>query len=102
MTFTVLPGSDADVRVWRTVRKPASRLGEPYWFGVAGPNPEDNARELGSIRAWARHDKLKQRGFYVELGTTGEVLAPPDVADEERLRNLTQRVHQIGWQLRLG
>lgn len=77
--------------------------GEPYWFGSEPSDPDANAAELGTIRAWSRkNDRLKQRGFYVELGKTGEVMAPPDVADEERLRSLIQRVHQIGWQLRLG
>jgi len=77
--------------------------GEQYWFGTEPSNPDANAAELGTIRSWAKgNDRRKQRGFYVELAKTGDVMAPPDVADEDRLRHLIQRVHQVGWQLRLG
>lgn len=76
---------------------------EPYWFDVEPPDPDENAAYLGTIKAWARrHDRSKQRGFYVDLSKTGAVLAPADVADEEALRDVIAHVHQIGWQLRLG
>ncbi len=76
---------------------------EPYWFDVQPPDPNENAVYLGTIKAWARrHDRSKQRGFYVDLSKTGAVLAPTDVADEEALRDVIAHVHQIGWQLRLG
>lgn len=77
-------------------------LMEPYWFGQL-PDYDGNAAYLGTIRAWARrHDRSKQRGFYVDLGKTGAVLAPADLADEGALRDVIAHVHQIGWQLRLG
>lgn len=76
---------------------------EPYWFDSEAPDPDMNASLLGAIKSWARrHDHSKQRGFYVDLGRTGEVMAPPDVADEAALREVIARVHQVGWQLRLG
>ncbi|HEY3546152.1 MAG TPA: AbiV family abortive infection protein [Propionicimonas sp.] len=76
---------------------------EPYWFDVQPPDPEQNAAYLGTINSWSRrHDRSKQRGFYVELGRTGEVMTPEDVADEAALREVIARVNQIGWQLRLG
>lgn len=76
---------------------------ERYWFGVEPADPDDNAASLGTIRAWSRrHDRSKQRGFYVDLGRTGDVMAPTDISDEAALRDVIARVHQIGWQLRLG
>jgi hypothetical protein len=76
---------------------------EPYWFDVQPADPDENSSYLGTIKSWSRrHDGSKQRGFYVELSKTGEVLAPSDVADEAALREVIDRVHQIGWQLRLG
>lgn len=76
---------------------------EPYWFDVEPPDPDENASYLGTIKSWSgRHDRSKQRGFYVDLGKTGEVMAPSEVADEAALREVIARVHQIGWQLRLG
>lgn len=76
---------------------------ERYWFGVEPSDPDESAAYLGTIRAWARrHDRSKQRGFYVDLGKTGEVMAPADISDEAALREVIARVHQIGWQLRLG
>lgn len=76
---------------------------EPYWFDVEPPDPNENAAYLGTIKAWARrHDRSKQRGFYVDLSKTGAVLAPTDMTDEEALRDVIAHVHQIGWQLRLG
>jgi AbiV family abortive infection protein len=78
-------------------------VSEPYWFGVHPPDPDENAAYLGTVRAWSRrHDKSKQRGLYVDLSRTGDALAPSDLADEAALREIIERVHQIGWQLRLG
>ncbi len=76
---------------------------ERYWFGTEPSDPEENAALLGSIRKWAsRHDRLKQRGFYVGLSKDASLMAPTDVADEESLTEVIDHVHQIGWQLRLG
>jgi hypothetical protein len=66
-------------------------------------DPAENAAYLGTIKSWTRrNDRSKQRGFYVELGRTGEVLTPSDIADASALREVIARVHQIGWQPRLG
>lgn len=76
---------------------------ERYWFGTEPADPSENAAALGTIKAWSRrHDRSKQRGFYVDLGRTGTILAPPGVANEDALRDVIAHVHQIGWQLRLG
>jgi AbiV family abortive infection protein len=76
---------------------------EPYWFGVEPADPVANARYLGAIKGWIRrHDRLKQRGFYVDVGRRGSVLAPADAADGDSLADVIAHVHQIGWQLRLG
>lgn len=76
---------------------------EPYWFGTEPADPVQNAAYLGTIKAWSRrHNRLKMRGFYVDLSKTGAVMAPTGVADEESLRDVIAHVHQIGWQLRLG
>lgn len=76
---------------------------EQYWFGTEPSDPAENEALLGTIRAWSRrHDKLKQRGFYVEISRSGDVMAPADVADEESLIAVIRHVHQIGWQIRMG
>ncbi|SNS69836.1 abortive infection protein, AbiV family [Geodermatophilus pulveris] len=76
---------------------------ERYWFDTEPPDPEKNEAHLGKIQKWAdRHDRLKQRGFYVSLDKTGAALTPTHVADEESLADVINYVHQIGWQLRLG
>ena len=76
---------------------------ERYWFGEEPSEPARNLALLGTLRAWSkRHDKQKQRGFYVDLDRIGNPLSPADVRDEEHLRDLISYVHQIGWQLRLG
>jgi len=76
---------------------------EPYWFDAQPADPGENAAHLTTIETWARrHDRSKRRGFYVDLGKTGEVMAPTDIADEAALRQVIRYVHQIGWQLRLG
>lgn len=75
---------------------------ERYWFGTEPSDPEVNAAVLGTVNRWKRHDRLKQRGFYVGLGRTGEPMSPRDVSAEASFREVVERVHQIGWQLRLG
>ncbi|TCK63789.1 AbiV family abortive infection protein [Curtobacterium sp. PhB136] len=76
---------------------------EKYWFDEQPSEPERNLALLGTLRAWSkRHDKQKQRGFYVDLDRLGNPMSPADVRDEEHLRDLIAYVHQIGWQLRLG
>jgi AbiV family abortive infection protein len=76
---------------------------EEYWFDVEPPDPDENAALLGEINEWAReHNKLKQRGFYVDVDAAQGVFTPDDVGDEESLRLVISHVHQIGWQLRLG
>ena len=76
---------------------------ELYWFSVAPPDPVANQEYLGTITAWSRrHDRLKQRGFYVDLSKTGSVMTPSDVTDKASLLKVIDAVHQIGWQLRLG
>lgn len=76
---------------------------EEYWFDTEPADPESNEEYLGTIRKWIRrHDKLKQRGFYVDIDKKGGVLAPTGVAEEKSVRDVIAHVHQIGWQLRLG
>jgi hypothetical protein len=76
---------------------------EAYWFGTEPSDPEANAAYLGKIRKWAgRHDRLKQRGFYVGLDKTGAAMTPAHVSDEDSLADVISYVHQIGCQLRLG
>jgi AbiV family abortive infection protein len=76
---------------------------EAYWFGTDPSDPEANAAYLGKIRTWAsRHDRLKQRGFYVGLDKTGAAMTPVHVSNEDSLADVIRYVHQIGWQLRLG
>jgi AbiV family abortive infection protein len=76
---------------------------EAYWFGTEPSDPEANATHLGKIKKWAgRHDRLKQRGFYVGLDKTGAPMTPAHVSDEDSLADVINYVHQIGWQLRLG
>ncbi|MEH3075835.1 MAG: AbiV family abortive infection protein [Quadrisphaera sp.] len=75
---------------------------EPYWFDTEAPDPEVNATTLGTVRRWKNHDRLKQRGFYVDLGKTGEAITPRSISGEASFREVIARVHQIGWQLRLG
>ncbi|PKW25401.1 AbiV family abortive infection protein [Phycicoccus duodecadis] len=76
---------------------------EDYWFGTGPPEPGENAAVLGTLRRWTRkHDDLKKAGLYVELSRTGEALAPARFTESERLLEVLNRVHQIGWQLRLG
>lgn len=76
---------------------------ERYWFGTEAADPEVNVAYLGTIKRWTRrHDKLKQRGFYVGIDNAGGVLAPTDATDRDSLVHVINHVHQIGWQLRLG
>lgn len=76
---------------------------ERYWFGTETADHETNAATLGAIERWAkRHDKLKQRGFYVDIDRIGNPLEPTGVGNVETVRAVISHVHQIGWQLRLG
>ncbi|WP_100447070.1 AbiV family abortive infection protein [Glycomyces xiaoerkulensis] len=78
-------------------------LEEPYWFDREPPDSGRNAAQLGTIKSWARrHDRWKLRGFYVDLDKLGNVKMPTDADDKTTLREVIERVHQIGWQLRLG
>lgn len=78
---------------------------ESYWFGdgpwYEKPGAEDVLRELDS---WATgRNTAKQAGFYVDVDVaTGEPVEPNQQADTEDVREVLARVHQIGWQLRLG
>lgn len=76
---------------------------ERYWFGTHPSRPEDNEADLGTIKRWVqRHDKLKLRGFYVDIDKIGNVLEPSGVSDQDSLARVIEHIHQIGWQLRLG
>lgn len=76
---------------------------EEYWFDTQPPDPEENAQVLGTIVEWKRHhNDLKQRGFYVDVTPAGDPVTPQEVADTVAVREVIGRVHQIGWQLRLG
>lgn len=76
---------------------------EEYWFGTEPSNPDENAQILGTIDAWKdEHNSIKQRGFYVDLAADGSALTPVSIADHEELGSVIERVHQIGWQIRLG
>lgn len=78
-------------------------VAEQYWFGTEMSDPEANAATLGTIQRWTkRHDKLKKRGFYVDIDRIGNALEPTGVGDAETVRAVISHVHQIGWQLRLG
>lgn len=77
---------------------------EQYWFGVDPPDPHANEAALGAVEGWARrHNHEKQKGFYVDIGDDGEVNDPEAIdVDASTLRMIIGRIHQIGWQLRLG
>ncbi len=76
---------------------------EEYWFGTEPADTEANLATLGTIKRWTgRHDKLKQRGFYVDIDKAGNVLDPTGATDRKYLVQVIDHVHQIGWQLRLG
>jgi len=76
---------------------------ESYWFDSQPPDREENLSYLGELGHWTKnHNLLKHRGFYVDLEADGEVLSPSDSVDVAALTELIGRVHQIGWQLRLG
>ncbi|PKH42158.1 AbiV family abortive infection protein [Nocardioides alpinus] len=95
-------------RLWGSHRRKLEKVHdflveELYWFDTEPSDPTANAAYLGTIRTWTKkQDRLKMRGFYVELSKTGEVMAPTDVSDEATLFEVISHVHQIGWQLRLG
>ena len=77
-------------------------VAENYWFGEPA-DPAANAALLGAINLWAADkNRSKQRGFYVDISPDGALLAPPDVDNVASFEEILDRVHQIGWQLRLG
>lgn len=78
-------------------------VNEEYWLDTDPPDPNENARVLGTIEEWKReHNVLKQRGFYVDVTPDGEPVTPQETTDAEAVREVIAHVHQIGWQLRLG
>lgn len=78
-------------------------VAEEYWFGSEPSDPKENEAILGRIDAWANsHNILKQQGFYVDVSPAGDALSPEHDSDAASLTEVIERVHQIGWQLRLG
>ncbi len=76
---------------------------ERYWFGFGPSDPNENSSALGAVENWAaRHNSLKQRGFYVDAASDGDVLSPQMLLDKQTLASVIAFVHQIGWQVRLG
>lgn len=76
---------------------------EKYWFGT-GPPEVGEEFVLQAIKEWSSEkNRLKQHGFYVDVDeTSGAVRAPQDMHDVSAVAQVIERVHQIGWQLRLG
>jgi AbiV family abortive infection protein len=76
---------------------------ELYWFAEQPPDREATRAYLGTVERWSSdHNQLKQRGFYVDVDESGNVLAPSSDTHDEGLADVIDHVHQIGWQLRLG
>ncbi|WP_375388401.1 AbiV family abortive infection protein [uncultured Amnibacterium sp.] len=76
---------------------------ERYWFGTGPTDPAETETILGSVQAWSRRNsKAKERGFYVELDSQGGVITPRENLEAEEVEKVLDRVHQIGWQLRMG
>lgn len=76
---------------------------EDYWFDTEPSDPDANARLLGSMRAWSRRqNRAKLHGLYVDIGKTGDLLEPATDKDDGDFADVIARVHQIGWQIRLG
>jgi AbiV family abortive infection protein len=77
-------------------------LDERYWFGT-GPQADDEF-VLNTIEEWSNEkNQAKQAGFYVDVDpASGAISSPQDHADQEAVAQVLARVHQIGWQLRLG
>ena len=60
-------------------------------------------RCIGAVERWAqRHDKFKQRGFYVDVSRSGQTMTPANIDAEPSLHDVIEHVHQIGWQMRIG
>lgn len=58
---------------------------------------------MTTIEEWAAdHNAYKQTGFYVDVSDAGEPASPMVPLDDEDVAAVLARVHQIGWQLRLG
>lgn len=76
---------------------------EQYWFGAEPSGPDDEF-VLQTIKDWATEKNvLKQRGFYVDVEPQAKAIhSPQDADDADEVQRVLERVHQIGWQLRLG
>lgn len=79
-------------------------IDEEYWFGTGPSDPEENRQLLAIVEAWSKNlNAYKQQGFYVDLRPDGSVSAPSEHDDAgETLLLVLDKLHQIGWQLRLG
>lgn len=83
-------------------------VAEQYWFGVEQPIHDlalaPRETYLKTIQTWAREDNVaKQNGFYVGITDDGSIVSPQaSGVDRDAVAAVLQRVHQIGWQLRLG
>jgi AbiV family abortive infection protein len=76
---------------------------EEYWFGAEPSDAEQNESVLGQIDSWAHgYNIAKQQGFYVDVSPAGDALSPEHGSTAASLAEIIGRVHQIGWQLRLG
>jgi len=78
-------------------------LEERYWFGT-GPTEPTPDLVMSTIVDWAdEKNDHKQQGFYVDVDLgTGVARGPQDPVDPVAVADVLDRVHQIGWQLRLG
>jgi AbiV family abortive infection protein len=75
---------------------------EPYWFGVEPTHPPEDLA-LKTIGEWSDEtNRHKQGGFYVDVEPNGELRTPQEGAEQDAVASVLERVHQIGWQLRLG
>lgn len=75
---------------------------DQYWFGT-GPSEPTADLVLNTIRDWANEkNQHKQHGFYVDVDASGVIHAPQDAVERDAVADVLDRVHQIGWQLRLG
>ncbi len=62
-------------------------LHEQYSFAAEAADPEANVAALGAIQKRSqRHDKLKHRGFYVDIDRIGHPLEPTGVYDLQTVR----------------
>lgn len=80
---------------------------EKYWFGAGDPYLTHEADNpdlyLTTLEDWVTaHNSYKQGGFYVDLDESGDPVSPTQSLDPSAVAAVLARVHQIGWQLRLG